>query len=170
MQHEQQQHRDLFGNPFKRWMPQVPDSASYSSAFGQTEWIEFSSILITICMNLTVALMCLFYFWSMRQHSPGHFAHKRARLPQRTPPDLPRGFLSWIRPLMSMPEQDVLHYAGFDAIVLLRFYKMAFKVRSCVLPLLCAQSLLCFDRANGSAKLSLFRLAIAAVIRSHNVR
>lgn len=46
----------------------------------------------------------------------------------KTPPDLPIGFFAWIRPLLTMPEVDVLRYAGFDAIVFLRFYKMAFKV------------------------------------------
>ena len=67
-------------NPIQWWAPDESERFN-STAFGQTEWIEWTSITITFGMNLTVALICLFFFWSMRQHSPGHFNHKRARLP-----------------------------------------------------------------------------------------
>lgn len=30
---------------------------------------------------------------------------------------------------MSMPEETILEYAGFDAAIFLRFYSVAFKVR-----------------------------------------
>ncbi|KAG5185648.1 hypothetical protein JKP88DRAFT_262622 [Tribonema minus] len=107
----------------------LPQNMTASSAFGQTEWVEWSTISITAAMNAAVAVICLFFFWSMRQHNAGYFSLKRGRAPPGSvPPDLPTGFVDWMGPLMGMREQEVLRYAGFDTLIFLRFYKLAFKV------------------------------------------
>eukprot|EP00611_Tribonema_gayanum_P023537 TRINITY_DN496_c0_g1_i6.p1 TRINITY_DN496_c0_g1~~TRINITY_DN496_c0_g1_i6.p1 ORF type:complete len:942 (+),score=353.08 TRINITY_DN496_c0_g1_i6:140-2965(+) len=107
----------------------LPQNMTASSAFGQTEWVEWSTISITAAMNAAVAVICLFFFWSMRQHNAGYFSLKRGRAPHGSvPPDLPTGFVDWMGPLMGMREQEVLRYAGFDALIFLRFYKLAFKI------------------------------------------
>lgn len=68
-----------------------------ASAFHQTEWVDVDTISITLVANVVVCLLAFTYFWSSRRHHPGYFSHKRAFLPEFTPPDLPSsGFLSWI--------------------------------------------------------------------------
>ncbi|CAM9750160.1 unnamed protein product, partial [Phaeothamnion confervicola] len=100
-----------------------------ASAFRQTEWVDLDTVTLTLIANMMVALLCLFYFWSLRRHSPEYFSHKRRKLPGSTPPDLPvAGFFGWLRQLLAMREAEILEYAGFDAVILLRFYKLAFKV------------------------------------------
>ncbi|CAM9825412.1 unnamed protein product, partial [Discosporangium mesarthrocarpum] len=107
----------------------VPHQYESASAFHQTEWVDVDTISITMVANAVLAFLCLAYFWRSRLHDPGHFSSRRRWRPYRTPPDLPNnGFFSWIRPLMSIPEDEILRYAGFDAMILLRFYKLAFKV------------------------------------------
>lgn len=106
----------------------LPNNQTMTNAFGQAEEVELNTICITIIINISFALLCLFYFWSLRQNDPGHFNYKRKWLPRACPPDLPSGFFSWIPPLLRMSEKEVLKYAGFDATILLRFYKMAFKI------------------------------------------
>jgi Late exocytosis, associated with Golgi transport len=113
---------DILGLP-------LPQNTTYTAAFGQTEWVEWSTISITTLMNLAVALICLMAFWSMRQRSPGYFSLKRARCGEKsTPPDLPTGMFNWMWSIMALSDEQVVQYAGFDALIFLRFYKMAFKV------------------------------------------
>ncbi|CAN0427215.1 unnamed protein product, partial [Ascophyllum nodosum] len=106
-----------------------------ASAFHQTEWVDMDTITITLVANVVVWLLALTYFWGSRRHHPGYFSSKRYYLPNETPPDLPsRGFFSWICPLLAIPEEDILTHAGFDAVIFLRFYALAFKLFALMAP------------------------------------
>lgn len=54
--------------------------------------------------------------------------HQPSRLKHRKPPELPKGFLAWVRPLMSIPQERILQLAGLDAYMLLRFIRLCLKV------------------------------------------
>jgi hypothetical protein len=122
--------------PFQ--LPFPAANVTYSpAAFGQAEWVEWDTLIVTLGANAVVLVSCLLYFGFLRAGDPGYFSSKRRKLPEKTPPDLPSGFFSWIPALILINDDDVLKFGGFDATVLLRFYRMALKVgtSSCLLPL-----------------------------------
>ncbi len=43
-------------------------------------------------------------------------------------PELPTGFLAWLRPVMATPKERVLQVAGLDAYMLLRYIRMCLKI------------------------------------------
>ena len=49
----------------------------------------------------------------------------------RKPPELPTGFLAWVRPLMAIPKERILQLAGLDAYMLLRYIRMCLKICLC---------------------------------------
>lgn len=59
-----------------------------------------------------------------------HTTRNRTRLKHRKPPELPKGFLAWVRPLMSISQERILQLAGLDAYMLLRYIRLCLKVRS----------------------------------------
>ncbi|CAG8632313.1 14778_t:CDS:10 [Funneliformis caledonium] len=52
----------------------------------------------------------------------------RSRLSRLKPKTLPNTFFGWIWPLIKIPESDVLNLVGLDAVVLLAFFKMSYKL------------------------------------------
>ncbi len=100
-----------------------PDYAR--EAFHQEAWVEFDILSLSLVGNGLVALLALLYFYCMRMNDKGYFSHKKIRHPKDTPLDLPGGLVSWVPALLSMSEEDVLRYAGFDAVMLLRVYATA---------------------------------------------
>ncbi|CAI2170750.1 11292_t:CDS:10 [Funneliformis geosporum] len=52
----------------------------------------------------------------------------RSRLGRLAPKPLPNTFFGWIGPLLKIPESDVLNLVGLDAVVLLAFFKMSYKL------------------------------------------
>lgn len=60
--------------------------------------------------------------------TPYHPQPNPPRLKHRKPPELPKGFLAWVRPLMSIPQERILQLAGLDAYMLLRYIRLCLKV------------------------------------------
>ncbi len=87
--------------------------------------MEFDILWLSLIGNGLVALLALLYFYCMRMNEKGYFSHKKIMHPKDTPFDLPSGLVSWVPVLLSMSEEDVLRYAGFDAVMLLRVYATA---------------------------------------------
>lgn len=61
-------------------------------------------------------------------------------LSHRKPPELPRGFLAWVRPLMSIPEEKILQLAGLDGYMLLRYIRLCLKVRGRIHSVACRET------------------------------
>eukprot|EP00952_Eustigmatos_sp_NYUAD-ZCMA_P009753 40258-Eustigmatos_ZCMA.PRE.1 len=49
-------------------------------------------------------------------------------MPHRCPPELPRGFLRWVVPLMTMKADRVHSLVGLDGYMLLRYIKLCKRV------------------------------------------
>ncbi len=111
-------------------MPNISDPDITRKAFNQEAWVDFGILSLSLIFNGLVALLALLYFCCMRMNDKGYFSNKKLRHPEDTPSDLPGGLLSWIPALLSMSEQDVLRYAGFDAVMLLRVYSTALRICS----------------------------------------
>ncbi len=118
----------LTTSPFSVEMPNISDPDITREAFHQEAWVGFDILSISLIFNGLIALLALLYFCCMRMNDRGYFSHKKLRHPQNTPSDPPGGLLSWVPALLSMSQQQVLNYAGFDAVILLRVYSTALRI------------------------------------------
>ncbi len=118
------------GTTFSGDVPNMTDPDYAREAFHQEAWVEFDILSLSLIGNGIIALLALLYFCCMRTNDKGYFSHKKLRHPKDTPSDLPGGLLSWVPALLSMSQEDVLRYAGFDAVMLLRVYSTALKICS----------------------------------------
>lgn len=84
----------------------------------------------TIYINLLVFVLLLILFEKLRHVKSVYFCREEW-MRHRRPPDLPPGFLTWVRPLMSIPKERILQLAGLDAYMLLRYIQMCLKICLC---------------------------------------
>ncbi|CAM9207441.1 unnamed protein product [Phaeothamnion confervicola] len=115
--------------PARKLLQLLPPWLENYQAFQETQNASLQDIAFVIAAQC-IAGVCFFaYFTCRRWHNPAAFSPKRLR----KPPDMPRpqeGVLKWAWFLLRFRESDFLDYAGFDALVYIRFYVLTAKVRS----------------------------------------
>ncbi|KAG0239108.1 hypothetical protein B0O80DRAFT_13677 [Mortierella sp. GBAus27b] len=82
-----------------------------------------SQLVISIALGISTFLL----FCILRRRWTTMFA-PRTKLRRHTPPILSSTFFGWIPQLLRIPEAEVLECVGLDAVMLLRFFHMAFKM------------------------------------------
>jgi len=77
-----------------------------------------------------VFALLLLLFEKVRHKKTVYFCREEW-MRHRKPPELPTGFLAWLRPLMATPKERILQLAGLDAYMLLRYIRMCLKICLC---------------------------------------
>ncbi|TPX50045.1 hypothetical protein SeMB42_g02206 [Synchytrium endobioticum] len=87
--------------------------------------IEYKSagILVPLGIYSLLGISFLIAFSALRVFFPLTYA-PRARLKKVAPPNVPRGCLSWLVPIFTVTETELIHNVGLDGVMLLRFLKM----------------------------------------------
>ncbi|KAG0317019.1 hypothetical protein BGZ99_006549 [Dissophora globulifera] len=80
-----------------------------------------------LVISVALGLFALLLFCFLRTRWIVMFA-PRTKLRRHTPPILSATFFGWIPQLLRIPEAEVLDCVGLDAVMLLRFFKMAIKL------------------------------------------
>ncbi len=97
--------------------------------FPRDEWCVALDLLLPALSPYPARMyVCCTHPFPPCPRTPNH------RLRHRKPPELPRGFLRWVRPLMATPQEKILQLAGLDAFMLLRYIRLCLKVRPSVRP------------------------------------
>lgn len=86
-----------------------------------------SSPITQLMVSLSLGLSSLLLFSVCRLVWPGMYSSKLF-LKSSTPPKLGKSLFGWVVPLYRTTEEEVFDLAGLDALMLLRFFKLGFKV------------------------------------------
>jgi len=108
------------------------DSILPSYAVDVTAFRETSMSFLTLVMLFTIMSCVLIVFLSCFYHnqktSPLFISPRRHRLPKLVPPPLPvDGTFSWIKVCFYMSDEEILNRIGFDALIFLRFHRLALR-------------------------------------------
>ncbi|CAG8522677.1 3828_t:CDS:10 [Paraglomus occultum] len=106
---------DLFGNGSR-----VPGDTLDNAA---NDVLLSTQLVIATAIGLT----CFLIFCWLRPRWNTLFA-PRLRLRGYTPEPLPSSFFGWIKPLLDIPESEILDKVGFDAAVFLGFFRLSSKL------------------------------------------
>mmetsp|Transcript_28583 Transcript_28583/g.37431 ORF Transcript_28583/g.37431 Transcript_28583/m.37431 type:complete len:872 (-) Transcript_28583:241-2856(-) len=126
---------DVFGNIAQQgrrrldWL--IPSWLEDSTAYDQSENLDLDTIGLTFLLNAIAALIFITIIGKLRKNPdhPYRYSPRRLHLPKQTPPDLPKtGIFSWILPCFSISYEDILYYAGLDALMYIRFHYLGLKV------------------------------------------
>jgi len=107
---------DLFGNNGSRVPGDTLDNAAND--------VKLSTQLV---VATAIGSVCFLMFCWLRPRWNTLFA-PRLRLRGYTPNPLPSSFFGWIKPLIDIPESEILDRVGFDAAVFLGFFRLSFKL------------------------------------------
>lgn len=102
-----------------------------SSAYDQSENLDLDTIGLTFLLNGLAGLTFLVIFGKLRQRTthPYSFSTRRLHLPKQTPPDLPKSSIfSWVMPCMAFNFDEILYYAGLDALMYIRFHWLGLRI------------------------------------------
>jgi len=100
----------------------LPSWLEDSSAFDQDESIDIAIVSLIFALNVILFAALISMFAYVRQHYPLIYRPKGEILPDQTPPPLPSdSWWGWVIPLYNISDQTVIDYAGYDAIIALRF-------------------------------------------------
>ncbi|KAF9427414.1 hypothetical protein BGZ94_004956 [Podila epigama] len=93
-----------------------------------------SGIKTQVAISIFLGLVAFLTFCTLRTRWVTMFA-PRTKLRRHTPPVLSSTFFGWIPQLLRIPEAEVLNCVGLDAVMMLRFYRMALRVFAlCLVP------------------------------------
>eukprot|EP01039_Chlorochromonas_danica_P003852 gene3852-4209_t len=89
------------------------------------------SIFTTFALNFGIAIICILIFELLRNNKVDIYAPKLRKKPIGNQLPKPNeGWFGWIIPVWNASDDDMLKFVGMDAYVLLRHFKMCFKICS----------------------------------------
>lgn len=96
---------------------------------------DTSAFLISFAINGAIAFVVLLLFSLLRRKNKKIYSPRLILLEQKFPlGKLPKWIFSWIIPALMAKDDDVFEYAGFDALVYIRFLKLCVKISLVILP------------------------------------
>ncbi|KAG0055063.1 hypothetical protein BGZ83_009699 [Gryganskiella cystojenkinii] len=109
-------------------------SAPYNAAVAGPQVDNTSGLKTQLAISITLGLGSFLTFCFLRTRWTVMFA-PRTNLRRHTPPILSSTFFGWIPQLLRIPETEVLDCVGLDAVMMLRFFRMAMKLfTACLIP------------------------------------
>jgi hypothetical protein len=122
---EVEQHRRL------DWL--LPSWLEDATAYDQSIDEDMVTVYYTFIINIIIFLLFfLFFSWYRRDVNINIYSCKRPLLPDKTPPLLTTdSYFGWCTQLYAIDDEVVIDKGGFDAMFLLRFYRLAFKIFFC---------------------------------------
>lgn len=99
-------------------------------AFSQTSDEDLIDVAYTILVNLCLLAVCVVVCAILRQKNPEMFIPKRYVAPDRTPANnIPNNtWFGWLIDLYYLSDELLIDKGGYDAYILIRFYKLCFKI------------------------------------------
>ena len=99
----------------------VPSPSSYC-------WASFATLAVMYIIMALILLVFLSCFYHNQKTSPLFVSPRRHRLPKLVPPPLPvDGAFSWVKVCLFMSDEEILSRVGFDALIFLRFHRLALR-------------------------------------------
>jgi hypothetical protein len=108
----------------------LPSWLEDASAYDQNMDEDLDTVFYTIIINVSIFIFCVTWFaWYRRDVWLEMYIPKKALLPRHTPPILTtESYFGWVRQLYYIDDEVIIDKGGFDALFLLRFYRLAFKI------------------------------------------
>ena len=102
----------------------LPKWLEDSAAFDQSRDISMGVIAVYFVVNITFGIICILIFSFIRRRKPNIYATKSV-----TPPALnSTSILGWMWSLFFLEEAEIVDKAGYDVLILTRFYKLCLKI------------------------------------------
>jgi len=111
----------------------IPHWLENASAYDQSENLDIGEIGLTFALNVIAAFIILIVFGQRRKNLQRQYDYstRRLQLPKQTPPDLPRRYcFGWMLPCLTISYDDILYYAGLDALMYIRSHYLGMKIFS----------------------------------------
>ena len=94
---------------------------------GADDSASLMSLVSTLVPVTIYAVVCLSIFWILRHRCPRVYAPRAILgrfLPQERSAALPATWFSWVKPFFGVEDLSILHHAGLDAYLFLRYLKV----------------------------------------------
>lgn len=96
---------------------------------------DTTAFLVSLAINGFIAFIVLFLFSFLRRKLNKIYSPRLILLEGKFPlGKLPSSIFSWVIPALMAKDDDVFYYAGFDALVYIRFLKLCIKISVVILP------------------------------------
>ena len=106
------------------FLPSYVEDVNYLKANS----MSFATLAVMYIIMALILLVFLSCFYHNQKTSPLFVSPRRHRLPKLVPPPLPvDGAFSWVRVCLFMSDEEILSRVGFDALIFLRFHRLALR-------------------------------------------
>lgn len=86
----------------------------------------------TLLFNVIIFVACILFFSLYRKFNDKVFSPKVEMFPNKTLPRMPNDTMfGWIYDLYQITEEQFREKAGYDCLMLIRFYRLSFKILAC---------------------------------------
>lgn len=121
------EHQRMLGDATHRrlgFLPSYVEDVNYLKANS----MSFATLAVMYIIMALILLVFLSCFYHNQKTSPLFVSPRRHRLPKLVPPPLPvDGAFSWVRVCLFMSDEEILSRVGFDALIFLRFHRLALR-------------------------------------------
>ncbi len=99
-------------------------------AFSQTSNEDLIDVAYTILVNICLFVLCIVVCAILRQKQPEMFIPKRYVAPDKAPAqNISNSTLfGWLVDIYQLTDEILIEKGGYDAYILIRFYKLCFKI------------------------------------------
>ena len=105
----------------------LPDYVRNVSVYHETS-MSFATLIVLCFLLCCLMLVFLSCFYHNQKTSPMFISPRRHRLPKLVPPPLPvKNTFSWVKVILLMSDEEIIHRTGYDALVFLRFHRLALR-------------------------------------------